>query len=161
MADTIIITQPQQSIIVTQPTLATVESANCVAITATDSGQILHAENIGAETIQPGMACAVYFAGGVRLASSAPGFQAVGLAVQVIAPGNAGDVRLAGLLMLSDWAAVTGTSTLQPGANYCLQTTPGQLGNTPTLTPGQTLQWIGHAVSTTTLKIAVDPPVLL
>jgi hypothetical protein len=64
-------------------------------------------------------------------------------------------------LTLTDWINVIGTSLLTPNVQYYLSPVAGQLTNIAPTIPSQTLIFIGHAVSSTTMGIAISFPILL
>ena len=64
-------------------------------------------------------------------------------------------------LTLSDWTAIIGAASLTKGSRYFLDVTPGTLTTLAPATPGQSVVSVGIALSTTQLKIAPTPPILL
>jgi hypothetical protein len=65
------------------------------------------------------------------------------------------------MLTLSDWTSVVGVAALTPNQQYYLSTIAGQLTVIAPTGIGQTCVRVGHAVSTTTMEIAISPPILL
>ena len=130
------------------------------------SGSDYDAENKDASDIDDGAACSVHSSGtGVVLAVATDATQpAVGLALAGAAPTFSATVQTDGLFTLADWTGVTDEAsvTLSSHAIYFLSpTTPGHITVTPPAAGGQALQRIGRAVSSVTLDLSVEDPILL
>ncbi len=122
------------------------------------------AVNKDATAILNGQAVATDVSGvGVVLASAtSPATPAVGLAVGDTAPLAALSIKTAGLVTLSDWALVTGTSLLIPRARYYLDpATPGRLTSTAPSLSGQIVQQVGMALSSNILGLFPSAYLLL
>lgn len=81
-----------------------------------------------------------------------------------IASAASGTVRHSGTLTLANWSTVTeaASATLTAGSRYYLSATAaGKLTATAPSTAGHTVVLIGKAVSTDTLLIEIDQPILL
>ena len=97
---------------------------------------------------------------GFNLAQPFSGTAGVGLAAADIADTATGTIQTTGVLALGDWTAATGSATLTPGsAYYGDPTTAGMLSTTAPTTGSS--QWVGVAVSETTLAINVGDLILL
>lgn len=81
-------------------------------------------------------------------------YKVVGIMAEDALISTPGTVLTAGdHLALSDWSLITGTTTLTPGADYYLTSTPGRYSTTPDVTVASR---VGRAVSTTTLVVQPD-----
>ena len=88
--------------------------------------------------------------------------RAVGLAFEAVVATNTGEYITEGQITRVDWTAVTGTSTLVPGAYYYLSpTTAGGLTTTAPTTSGQYVVVVGRALTTGTLDVEIAQPILL
>ena len=87
---------------------------------------------------------------------------AIGLATAATTAGGAAVVRTAGPLQMADWTPATGAGLLQAGAPYFVSdVTPGMIQVAVPTTPGRVVQSVGRAVTTDTLLISVQSPILL
>lgn len=72
---------------------------------------------------------------------------------------------IAGVDMVShtqaDWTAVVGAVALLPGQAYFLSLIAGRLTTSAPTAPGQFVTYVGIAVSTTTLELDIQAPILL
>jgi hypothetical protein len=79
-----------------------------------------------------------------------------------IASTSTGTILTDGILDVADWTDVTGTEFLTAGLSYYLSaTTPGQLTTTRPVGGGESVVYVGRAISTTTLEISIERPILL
>lgn len=86
----------------------------------------------------------------------------VGLALSAVTATQVGEYKPEGQITLSDWTAVTGTTTLSAGAIYFLsETTAGQMTTTPPTLSGETILRVGRALTDTQFDIEIAQPVLL
>lgn len=85
----------------------------------------------------------------------------IGLTATTTAAAASGGVVCHGRLTLTDWIAVTGSSSLTPGARYFLAVAAGQLTSTAPTTIGQIVMQVGIAVNATTLDVHVHQGILL
>lgn len=97
---------------------------------------------------------------GFYLAAPFIGLAGIGLLSADIATAATGTVQTTGVLSLSDWTAATGSVTLTPGAAYYGDPTTAGMLTTTAPTTGSS-QWVGVAVSETTLAINVGDLILL
>ena len=95
-------------------------------------------------------------------ANTAGTVQVAGLALEVVGVGFSCDYISEGSIERSNWSVIAGTTSLSPGATYFLDpTTAGRITTTaPTIT-GQYVVRVGRAISTTTLDIEIELPILL
>ena len=93
----------------------------------------------------------------VALADAIVNFGVVGFATTVA--GSSVTYATEGKLTLTDWSAVAGDTALEPGDNYYLSTTTGQITNVAPVI-GHVVR-IGRATSTVTLDIEIEPSVKL
>lgn len=125
------------------------------------------ATNNNANPIVSGMAVCIDGDGTVDLAQAdAIGTSdVVALVVDAsIANAAEGQMRHSGTLSVADWSGILegASATLTPGSRYYLSpTTAGKLTATAPTTTGQSVVLIGKAVSTDTLLIEIDQPILL
>jgi len=120
-----------------------------------------------ASTIPAGSA--VYISGSdtvsLAVASTFATSGVIGLATKAIAAGASEIITAAGFVTLStgEWDAVTGqVGGLTINGLYFLSPfTAGYLTTVPPTTPGQCNVLIGRALSSTTLLVAIQPPILL
>lgn len=86
----------------------------------------------------------------------------LGLARETLAPGATGPIQTDGVISLPSWADITGSASLTPGSRYFLDPdNPGKLTTTPPSTTGQTVVFVGTALSATDLEISIREPILL
>lgn len=85
----------------------------------------------------------------------------VGLVGQAAGAGEPVNFQLSGDFYLDDWTAIVGAASLTPNENYFLSTTAGQLTLTPPSVVGEIVQLVGMAISAKTLRIELQPSVLL
>jgi hypothetical protein len=121
------------------------------------------AQNVGFPTLAAGAPVAINGngIGVVRADATTNLLPAVGLAQASTAPAATATVITSGLVLLSDWTAVTGTQTLAPRGVYYLGTTAGTLTTTPPSGTGQVVQQVGIAATPGTLDVSIAPPILL
>lgn len=121
------------------------------------------AENKDVVTINPGMAVAAHPSGtGVILAvNTMPARACAGLSQSTTAPTFADVFRVDETLTLTDWTDATGSPTLSPLGIYFLDSTPGMITLTAPTALGSIVQIVGQALSPDTLKIELQPPILL
>lgn len=125
-------------------------------------GAIFSAENKDGTTISAGMAVARHSSGSgfVHGDSTDNSKNAIGIAIESILTTISGDVQVDGVVTLADWTAATGSSTLTALGNYFLGT-GGQLTTTPPTTTGYVVQFIGRALSSTSMEILTHAAILL
>jgi len=99
--------------------------------------------------------------GFVRADASDNNHNCVGLATVGASPGGTEVAQLDGPVSLSDWSAVTGTTTLAPRGIYYLAATPGLLTTTPPFSPGEVVQLVGESVSDQALELRLSVSILL
>lgn len=122
------------------------------------------ATNSEGASITQGMVVAVHGSGsGVIKASAADATKpASGLAMATVADTFSATIQTSGPFTLADWTAVTGSVTLSAHAVYFLDpATPGLLTTTVPSGSGEVVQEVGVAVSTVTLNISIEYPILL
>lgn len=85
----------------------------------------------------------------------------IGLVGQAASASEPVNLQLSGDFFLSDWTAITGGASLTPNELYFLSTTAGQLTLTPPSVVGEVVQLIGMAITAKTLRIEIQPSVLL
>lgn len=86
----------------------------------------------------------------------------VGLTTTASGAGFAATIQTAGVVVATNWSAVTGTTLLSPRSRYFLSAAvAGGLTVTPPSVSGQSVQLVGVAVSTTELALEIMKPVLL
>ena len=87
---------------------------------------------------------------------------AIGLAFADVLIGATGSYITEGQIERTDWAAITGTTSLTPGAVYFLSpTTAGGMSTTPPNATGESIVRVGRAASTDVLDIEISQPILL
>ncbi|MBV8970916.1 MAG: hypothetical protein JO290_01355 [Sphingomonadaceae bacterium] len=114
---------------------------------------------VALEAVAQGMPMAIDRATGKLVNATAaykPKAFVVGLASAAVAPGFVGAAEVASLT-LADWTGVTGAAALQPGGIYFLGATGG-LSLTPPPAPA-CVAIVGEAISPTTLRLTVHPPI--
>ena len=87
--------------------------------------------------------------------------QVVGLANEDIGAGGTGEYVTHGRVTKADWTSIIGAAALTAGSVYYLSTTTGDLTTTAPTTVGEVVVRIGIALSTTTLNVNVEEPILL
>jgi hypothetical protein len=87
--------------------------------------------------------------------------QVVGFAETSVSAGQQVTVRTDGSITLSDWTAVAGATTLQPGLQYYLDPTIGMISTTGTTTTNDVLVVVGRAVTPTTLDIEIGERIII
>jgi hypothetical protein len=99
--------------------------------------------------------------GHVDLASMAnPGV--AGISVESVAADATGHYITESQVSREDWTVVTGSASLTPGALYYLDpATPGLLTTTPPEDIGDSVVIVGRALTSTTLDVSIQPPMLL
>jgi hypothetical protein len=124
---------------------------------------VFTAQNVDSATLAAGAPLAINSngIGVVRANATTNAKPAVGLAQASTAPAATATVITSGLVLLSDWTAVTGTQSLAPRGVYYLGTTAGTLTTTPPSGTGQVVQQVGIAATPGTLDVAIAPPILL
>lgn len=115
------------------------------------------AENRGTTTLQAGCPVTPFISGVGYIAAQAdsPNNRAVGLLQSSVGPNFAEFVQTIGVLRLSNWTAVVGTTTLVVGGRYFLSTTTA--GMMTLIVPtgvGKLSQLVGEAVSPQELKLS-------
>jgi len=78
-----------------------------------------------------------------------------------IATGATGNITVFGTFTSANWTAVTGAATLTTGAVYYLSETPGQLTLVAPSVAGHYVAPVGIALSTTTMKLSTQQPIML
>lgn len=124
------------------------------------------AENKSGGTLPAGRVVAVHSSGaGVTEADATDDtLPTVGLAVAPVAASVAGEYRTDGPLSLADWSGCleSGAAYLSPKSLYFLSaTTPGTLTPTAPTTVGRVVQSVGYALTSDTLQIEIEIPILL
>jgi len=116
-----------------------------------------NATNKSGSTIYNGMPVAVHSSGIGVVKADATNDQnpAIGIAITTGANNAAIDIQTGGTVEVSDWTAITGTTTLAAKGRYYLDTTAGTLTTTPPASASNILQLVGVAVSDTTLEISI------
>ena len=131
------------------------------AIIETESITLLNGESSDAITI--GMPAYISAADTVKKAKADAAGTATAFALcktASITAATTGEFFTSGQLASSNWAAVTGGTTLTAGSIYYLSNgTAGQITVTPPTTG--LLVEVGQAISTTTLQIKIKRPILL
>ena len=111
--------------------------------------------NADSGTIFDGMVIAAHASGIMRADADDLTRCAVGLArIGAVIAGTVTG-QTSGLLSLSDWSAVTGTTTLTPQAVYYVSATAGMLTTTAPTGSGKGVQVVGKALTTTIIAILV------
>jgi hypothetical protein len=85
----------------------------------------------------------------------------MGLATVGAAVGFTETIQVQGMFSLANWTSITGSANLTALGDYFLSSTPGMLTTSPSSTPGQTVQFVGFALSTTDLLIGIQESILL
>jgi hypothetical protein len=95
-------------------------------------------------------------------ANAAGTVQVVGLALEVVAAGFSCNYISEGAIERSNWSEIAGTANLSAGVTYFLDPSlAGRITTTAPTTAGQYVVRVGRAVSTTTLDIEIELPILL
>lgn len=97
----------------------------------------------------------------VRASAADDTKNAVGLAGETALSGASIPVQAGGTVSQADWTAVTGTTLLSPGFDYFLSVASGLLSLSQPVVSGQIVQPVGTALSTTTMLVEIDTPILL
>lgn len=149
---------------ITPGTLPTASLAPAFYLPAANAGTVLEAENKEGSTVAAGMVVATHSSGsGFTLAdASGTAKPATGITRESIANTVSGKVQTEGLITLADWTASTGSSTLAAKANYFSDpANPGKMTTTAPSTTGHVTQLVGVAVSTDTMDLKLESPILL
>ena len=118
--------------------------------------------NADSVTLPIGTPVSAQSPGVVQAKSSDATRPAVGVVAAAGAVGVACLVQLSGALQLSDWTAVLGVASLVPRQLYFVDpVTPGKLTMTVPTTAGQLLQIVGVGLTTDTLGLQIEQPLLL
>ena len=118
---------------------------------------------LAGETVHAGAPAYIVSANTANLAS-ATGLtksRTVGLITQAASANAATIVQTDGSVVLADWTAVIGGSSLAPGSVYFLSTTDGQMSTTPPTSDGDVVVTMGIAVTTTKFDIEVNEVAVL
>ncbi len=129
----------------------------------TTDADFIAGENKGVGSFKVGNLVARHPSGtGFILAdSSSVGKAGVGIATLGVAVGLSETVQTGGAFTLADWTQITGFVSLSPLANYFLTNISGQISTSPMNGSPVDLQFIGLAISPTTLLIRPDNPIIL
>jgi hypothetical protein len=130
-------------------------AANGSGGTGTDSNLVVLTNGSGSTIAQYALV-GYLSAGNITLANSTTGsdIPAIGIALSAITAGATGQVRTGGIL--------AGLSSLTSGALYFSNpSTPGTFTNSPGSVGSTKSQYIGRALSTTTLLIEIAEPILV
>jgi hypothetical protein len=85
-----------------------------------------------------------------------------GLSVESVSADATGHYVTEGQVTREDWTPVTGSASLSAGSLYYLDaTSPGLLTATPPEDVGDSIVVIGRALTSTTLDVSIQPPMLL
>jgi hypothetical protein len=127
------------------------------------SSDVFTAQNKDISTLTLGMPAAIHPSGTGLVIADASGTskQAIGLVSIGAAPTFAATVQIGGVITISDWTPIIGSTTLSAMSRYYLSTVPGKLTATAPSTPGQIVQVVGFSLSTTAMEIIIQPPILL
>jgi hypothetical protein len=87
--------------------------------------------------------------------------QVLGLVSVSASGGGTATVLSEGIVTLSDWTSIIGTTNLTPGAVYYLSTTAGQMASTPPTGNSDIVVRLGIALTTDTIDIEVNNIVTL
>lgn len=83
-----------------------------------------------------------------------------GLIATAGAPGSTVSVAIM-RLVVADWTSIVGAANLSIGSTYFLATVAGHLTTIPPSVIGQCSTIVGEAISSTEMKIEIEPPILL
>lgn len=119
------------------------------------------AENKAGSSIPAGCVVAKHASGSgiIKAQAGAPALVAVGLTTSSRMATEVGPVLTDGVLELSDWTNVVGSTLLAPNAAYYLSLTPGMLTQTMPSGAGRIAQFVGKALSPTALDISIMNPI--
>jgi len=158
----------RKPLVISGGTVQQLQAADTLDVSAVAGGDVLSQTNDEAGAIVIGTVVYNDVANGVKkaIATGAATARVVGLvAAATITNGVAGMIQVNGVLSAStaQWDAVTGGSGgLIAGTDYYLSpTTAGLLTSTAPSTAGQYVVFIGRAVSTTDMNVAIDRAILL
>lgn len=122
----------------------------------------ISSQNADSITLPTGTPVAIQTPGVVRAKASDNTRPAIGLLTLQSVTNTTAIVQLTGSLTLADWTNVAGVVSLTPRQLYYVDyTTPGKLTTTVPTATGQLIQIVGVAITTDTLDIILNPPVLL
>ncbi len=94
-------------------------------------------------------------------ANTRPDTEAAGLVLSDTLTGFTAPYVTQGTITLSDWTNVIGAAALAPGVRYFLSAaTAGRLVSAQ-VSGGNFHVFVGRALSTTTLDVDIDPPILI
>lgn len=99
--------------------------------------------------------------GHIDLAQAISAPQVVGVTISDKAAATAANYITEGQITRTDWTPITGTVTLSAGVTYFLDTAAGRLTTAAPTAVGQYVVRVGRAVSTTTLDVEIELPILL
>jgi hypothetical protein len=85
----------------------------------------------------------------------------IGLLSANVDQNTAGPIQTEGVLLLTDWTAITGTATLAAKAKYYLDIIAGKITTIAPSSPGQIVQRIGVALDSLTLSINIGESISL
>ena len=85
----------------------------------------------------------------------------VGLAFSDATATNSGEVLTNGVLQLSDWTNIIGSTNLTSGSTYYLSTTAGELTTTPPSVAGEIVAPMGIALSSIDFNIIIGTRIKL
>jgi hypothetical protein len=128
------------------------------------TGTLLSVVNAEGSAIVAGQPCYLdILAGGVLLANAASSPKpADGLVLADIPSGFLGTMQTDGILLLFDWTAAVGSTTLVAGSNYFLSdSSAGMLSETAPTAGGAVVQLIGKALDAVRLRLIPSAPLLL
>jgi hypothetical protein len=139
-----------------------IELANPILLSgATEDAEPTLIEAIFDDAAEIGHALFVSGDGHVDLASMAdPGV--AGISVESVSADATGHFVTEGQITRDDWTVITGSASLTPGALYYLDpASPGLLTDTPPEDIGDSVVIVGRALTSTTLDVSIQPPMLL
>ena len=167
-------TQPEQVVTSVNDTLATVATVGSSVVTTVVGQQgppgidgigtaSFSAVNKQGSTLPAGTPVATHSSGVGFVSANATDDTkpAVGLLTTSVNSLAAGSVQTSGPITLSDWTAITGSTTLVAKGRYYLSTSGGLLTTSPPVTTLNIVQLIGVAVSDDTLDIQIWDHVIL
>lgn len=99
--------------------------------------------------------------GHLDLASASVAPQVAGVAISDTAATIAAHYITEGKVIRTDWTPIVGTVSLLAGVTYFLDTAAGRLTAAAPAAAGQYVVRVGRAVSTTTLDVEIELPILL
>lgn len=126
-------------------------------------GGLYSAENKQGATLAAGLVLATHASGTGIVKADAIGVakRAVGFLCASTLNAIAGDVQTDGILTLADWTAVIGAASLTRGPYFLDASAPGTMTQLPSSTPGNIVQELGNAISTTEFDISIQSPILM